>query len=57
VITGIFLPITFPTGLLGINVGGVPFSDDSLWLCRGYVPVMLVIGVGSGGFIDVCSGL
>ncbi|MCA9471698.1 MAG: zinc transporter ZntB [Nitrospirales bacterium] len=28
VLAGIFLPITFVTGLLGINVGGIPGSDD-----------------------------
>src|SRR3546814_15957021 len=26
IITGIFLPMSFLTGLLGINVGGIPFS-------------------------------
>jgi zinc transporter len=28
VITGIFLPMSFLTGLLGINVGGIPGSDS-----------------------------
>lgn len=28
VVTGIFLPITFITGLLGMNVGGVPAADN-----------------------------
>ena len=28
VITGIFLPMSFLTGLLGINVGGIPGSDN-----------------------------
>ncbi len=28
VLAGIFLPITFVTGLLGINVGGIPGSED-----------------------------
>jgi len=34
VITGIFLPITFLTGLLGINVGGMPGveSDWAFWI-------------------------
>jgi len=34
VITGIFLPITFFTGLLGINVGGIPGveSDRAFWI-------------------------
>ena len=30
VLAGIFLPITFVTGLLGINVGGIPGSEDPL---------------------------
>ena len=49
VLTGIFLPITFITGLLGINVGGVPFSNDSygFWVTCG---LMLVIGVGQWWF-------
>ena len=28
VLAGIFLPITFVTGLLGINVGGIPGAED-----------------------------
>ncbi|MFJ4194714.1 zinc transporter ZntB [Pseudomonas sp. NPDC089534] len=28
IITGIFLPMSFLTGLLGINVGGIPFSSS-----------------------------
>ncbi|KTC54016.1 CmaX protein [Pseudomonas fluorescens ABAC62] len=28
IITGIFLPMSFLTGLLGINVGGIPFSQS-----------------------------
>ncbi|GAB3439835.1 zinc transporter ZntB [Insolitispirillum peregrinum] len=28
--TGVFLPLSFLTGLLGINVGGVPLADSSL---------------------------
>ncbi|OZY39955.1 zinc transporter ZntB [Pseudomonas fragi] len=49
VLTGIFLPITFITGLLGINVGGVPFSDDSYGFAI-TCGVMLVIGVGQWWF-------
>ncbi len=29
IITGIFLPMTFLTGLLGINVGGIPGADSA----------------------------
>ncbi len=28
VITGFFLPLTFVTGLLGINVGGIPWAEQ-----------------------------
>ncbi|MBO6275926.1 MAG: zinc transporter ZntB, partial [Pseudomonas sp.] len=49
VLTGIFLPITFITGLLGINVGGVPFSDDSYGFAI-TCGVMLVIGAGQWWF-------
>ena len=30
VITGMFLPLTFLTGLLGINVGGIPGSESPI---------------------------
>ena len=49
VLTGIFLPITFITGLLGINVGGVPFADDSYGFAV-TCGLMLVIGVGQWWF-------
>ncbi len=29
IIAGVFLPITFVTGLLGMNVGGIPGADSS----------------------------
>ena len=28
IISAIFLPLTFLTGLLGINIGGIPGSED-----------------------------
>ena len=49
VLTGIFLPITFITGLLGINVGGVPFSNDPYGFAVTCL-LMLVIGVGQWWF-------
>ena len=30
IITSVFLPLGFLTGLLGINVGGMPGTDDPL---------------------------
>ena len=49
VLTGIFLPITFITGLLGINVGGVPFSNAPYGFAVTCL-LMLVIGVGQWWF-------
>ena len=45
IITGIFLPMSFLTGLLGINVGGIPGSENPygfLFACL----LMLVVAVG-----------
>ena len=56
-IATIFLPLTFFTGLLGINVGGIPFarSDVGFWIVCGMLAgvagltgVMLAIAVRSG---------
>ncbi|UVJ42621.1 zinc transporter ZntB [Pseudomonas sp. LS1212] len=45
IITGIFLPMSFLTGLLGINVGGIP-GADSHW---GFaVACLLMLGVAAG---------
>ena len=49
VLTGIFLPITFITGLLGINVGGVPFSNDPYGFAV-TCSLMLIIGAGQWWF-------
>jgi zinc transporter len=37
IVAGIFLPLTFLTGLLGINVGGMPGADDgqAFWIVVG----------------------
>jgi hypothetical protein len=45
-IATIFLPLTFITGLLGINVKGIPFADDSgaFWLVCG---VLGLIALGT----------
>ncbi|MDD1966529.1 zinc transporter ZntB [Pseudomonas putida] len=45
IITGIFLPMSFITGLLGINVGGMP-GADSPWGFMIACLVMIVLGVG-----------
>ncbi len=41
VIAGLFLPLGFLTGLLGINVGGIPLADDP-W---GFVEVLLILSL------------
>jgi zinc transporter len=40
-IAGIFLPLGFLTGLLGINVGGIPWTDNQ-W---GFTLVVVIVGV------------
>ena len=49
IVAAIFLPLTFVTGLLGINVGGMPGVDDdrAFWIvclvCAAILLVMLVL--------------
>ena len=49
IVAAIFLPLTFLTGLLGINVGGMPGADDpaAFWLvvglCAGIMLVQLAL--------------
>jgi zinc transporter len=45
VITGIFLPMSFLTGLLGINVGGIPFSASPYGFL---IACLLVVSVALG---------
>ncbi|MCW8891310.1 MAG: zinc transporter ZntB, partial [Sedimenticola sp.] len=45
IISAIFLPLSFITGLLGINVGGIPGAESSL----GFVTVIISIVVMGGG--------
>ncbi len=45
IITGVFLPLGFLTGLLGINVGGIPGADSS-W---GFASVVVLIALLVGG--------
>ena len=44
IVAGIFLPLGFLTGLLGINVGGIPLADAS-WGFVGVVAVLAVVTV------------
>ncbi len=45
VVAAIFLPLTFVTGLLGMNVGGLP-GLESPWGFYGSLAIMLVAAVG-----------
>ena len=42
-VAAVFLPLTFVTGLLGINVGGIPGDSDPLAF---WIVTILLIGVG-----------
>ncbi|MEA3003643.1 MAG: zinc transporter [Sphingomonadales bacterium] len=45
IVAFIFLPLTFITGLLGMNVNGIPYKDAP-WAFWGVVGFCVVIGVG-----------
>ena len=45
IISGIFLPLTLITGLLGINVAGIP-GADSPWSFGLVTFVLILCGVG-----------
>ena len=47
VIAAVFLPLGFLTGLLGINVGGIPGSEngDAFWIFSGLLVVMACVQV------------
>lgn len=45
----IFLPLTFVTGLLGMNVEGIPYAKDP-WAFWGVVGFCVLIGVGVMGW-------
>lgn len=45
VIAGIIMPLSFATGLLGINVGGMPLAEskDGFWLISGGLAILGII--------------
>ena len=45
IVAAIFLPLSFITGLLGINVGGMPGveSGDAFWITVGALIILLVL--------------
>jgi len=45
----VFLPLTFLTGLLGMNVEGIPYADEP-WAFWGVVGVCAVLAIGTAGF-------
>lgn len=48
ILTGIFLPASFLTGLFGINVGGMPGTEDPrafTWFAGGVSLVMVVVAI------------
>jgi len=49
VVAAIFLPLTFVTGLLGMNVGGLPGLDSS-WGFAGSLVVMVLAAIGLVAF-------
>ena len=56
-IATIFLPLTFVTGLLGINVGGIPFAKEQLgfWFVCGAL-LLIAGGTMAALFLVVRSG-
>jgi len=47
VVAAIFLPLGFLTGLLGINVGGIPGADNeaAFWIFMGILALIILIQV------------
>ena len=47
-VAAIFLPLGFLTGLLGINVGGMPGTDSpsAFWITIAVLAVLLAIQIG-----------
>ncbi|RYD84654.1 MAG: zinc transporter ZntB [Sphingomonadales bacterium] len=45
----VFLPLTFITGLLGMNVAGIPFAHEQ-WAFWGVFGFCVVIALGVGGY-------
>jgi zinc transporter len=52
IVAFIFLPLTFITGLLGMNVNGIPYKDAP-WAFWGVVGICVLIGVGVLGWFSM----
>ena len=49
IVAAIFLPLTFVTGLLGMNVAGLPGTEDSNGF--GYsIIIMVILGIALVGY-------
>ena len=48
-VAALFLPLGFLTGLLGINVGGIPLAEDP----HGFVAIVLILGVLVGAQVVI----
>ncbi|NJC34979.1 zinc transporter [Sphingomonas jejuensis] len=49
VVALIFLPLTFVTGLLGMNVAGIPYADEP-WAFSAVVGICVLMAAGLGGY-------
>ena len=56
VVAFIFLPLTFVTGLLGINVAGIPFAEEP-WAFWGVVGFCVVMGLAVLAYFARIHGL
>ncbi|MFM6854647.1 MAG: CorA family divalent cation transporter [Sphingopyxis sp.] len=52
IVAMIFLPLTFLTGLLGMNVRGIPFADAP-WAFWGVTALCLLIAIVVGGYFII----
>lgn len=56
VVALVFLPLTFLTGLLGMNVDGIPFAHEP-WAFWGVVGVCVAMAAGIGGWFAATQWL
>jgi zinc transporter len=49
IVAMVFLPLTFLTGLLGMNVDGIPYAHEP-WAFAGVVGVCVTMSLGIAGY-------